>query len=58
MSNQIELSPIPLESVEDWCEGCEEETLHVSYISRFNYNPTSYGYTLECEPCLLSAEWN
>jgi hypothetical protein len=58
MSNAIELSATPLESVEDWCEVCEEDTLHVSYISRFDYNPTRYGYTLNCEPCMLSAEWN
>jgi hypothetical protein len=56
MSEILPLSPIP--STEQFCEDCEEETLHVSYITALNTNPLARYYALECEPCMLSRDWH
>jgi hypothetical protein len=56
MSAILPLSPIP--STEQFCEDCEEETLHVSYITALNTNPLARYYALECEPCMLSRDWH
>jgi hypothetical protein len=56
MSNTL----LPLSPMEDeivWCDICEEETLHVSYLTSLNTNPLAKFYALECEICMLSAEW-
>ena len=55
MPTKLPLSPIP--STDQWCEYCEEKTLHVSYLTALNTNPLAKFYALECEPCMLSAEW-
>ena len=56
MSNTL----LPLSPMEDeivWCDICEEETLHVSNLTSLNTNPLAKFYALECEICMLSAEW-
>ena len=54
----VTLSPIPLDDVEKWCDICEDQTLHVSYITEFQNKPGVKGYLLECEPCMLSIDWH
>jgi hypothetical protein len=56
MPTKLPLSPIP--STERFCEDCEEETLHVSYITALNTNPLARYYELACEPCMLSRDWS
>jgi len=55
MPTKLPLSPIP--STDQWCEYCEEKTLHISYLTALDTNPLAKFYALECEPCMLSAEW-
>jgi len=52
---QIELSPAPIEDTVQECEFCGEDTLHISVFTRFTTGRT--GYLLECEPCMLSWDW-
>jgi len=52
---KIELSPTPLEDTEQYCDMCEDETLHISMLTRFTDGRA--GYLLECEPCMLSWDW-
>lgn len=47
----------PMTSTEKFCEVCEEETLHVSYLTSLSTNPLARYYDLECEPCMLSRDW-
>jgi hypothetical protein len=56
MSNTL----MPLSPMEDemvYCDMCDEETNHVAYITALNTNPSAKFYALECEICMLSAEW-
>jgi hypothetical protein len=48
----------PMTSTEKFCKECEEETLHVSYLTALSTNPLARYYDLECEICMLSREWN
>jgi len=57
MANTIQLSPSRIEDTEQWCDICEEETLHISMATELHSNPGVIGYLLECEPCTLSWEW-
>lgn len=56
MAILTKLSPVRIEDTEMWCDLCEEETLHVSYYTKF-IKTGETGYLLECEPCMLSADW-
>lgn len=55
MAITIQLSPSPIEDTVQHCEMCEDETLHISVFTRFTTGRT--GYLLECEPCMLSWDW-
>jgi hypothetical protein len=55
MNDLLPLSPLEDEML--WCDICEEETLHVSYLTALDTNPLAKFYALECEICMLSAEW-
>jgi len=52
---QIQLSLAPIEDTVQYCDVCEDETLHISMLTNFESGET--GYLLECEPCMLSWEW-
>jgi hypothetical protein len=56
MSDQLPLSPIP--STDKWCEACERETYHSSYLTALNSNPLAKYYELACEPCMEQAHWD
>ena len=55
MNDLLPLSPLEDEML--WCDLCEEDTLHLSYLTAMDTNPLAKFYALECEICMLSAEW-
>ena len=56
MAITIQLSPSPIEDTVQHCDMCEDETLHISVSTKFTATG-EYGYLLECEPCMLSWDW-
>lgn len=50
------LSPVRIEDTEQYCDFCEEETLWVSYYTKFTESGET-GYLLNCEPCMLTSVW-
>lgn len=55
MNTELPLSPIP--STDQWCDECERETYHTSYLTALNTNPLAKFYALACEPCMSKAYW-
>ena len=56
MSVTLPLSP--MEDVTQFCDECDEETLHIAMLTSLAENPLAKFYQLECEICMLSWEWN
>jgi len=56
MNTLLPLSPMEDETL--FCEDCQEDTLHMSFLTALNTNPLAKFYELRCEPCMLSSEWN
>jgi hypothetical protein len=56
MATTLQLSPVPHEDIVQYCEFCEDETLHISVPTQFTHTG-EFGYLTECEPCMLSWDW-